>query len=67
MDVHIRTLRQKLGDKGDLIETVRGVVIGSEELHEKKDSAQHASVSGITLYFSYLFFTRSVIIRQWIC
>ena len=25
VDVHIRTLRQKLGDKGDLIETVRGV------------------------------------------
>lgn len=25
VDVHIRTLRQKLGDKGDVIETVRGV------------------------------------------
>lgn len=25
VDVHIRTLRQKLGDKGELIETVRGV------------------------------------------
>ena len=25
VDVHIRTLRQKLGSAGDLIETVRGV------------------------------------------
>ena len=25
LDVHIRSLRQKLGDSGDLIETVRGV------------------------------------------
>jgi len=25
VDVHIRTLRQKLGEKGDIIETVRGV------------------------------------------
>jgi two-component system, OmpR family, phosphate regulon response regulator PhoB len=25
VDVHIKSLRQKLGDKGDLIETVRGV------------------------------------------
>ena len=25
VDVHIRTLRQKLGDAGSLIETVRGV------------------------------------------
>lgn len=25
VDVHVRTLRQKLGDKGDIIETVRGV------------------------------------------
>lgn len=25
VDVHIRTLRQKLGDSGDLIETIRGV------------------------------------------
>ena len=25
VDVHIRTLRQKLGDSGSLIETVRGV------------------------------------------
>ena len=25
VDVHIRTLRQKLGDKGEIIQTVRGV------------------------------------------
>ena len=25
VDVHIRTLRQKLGSAGDLIETIRGV------------------------------------------
>ncbi|MEG0229836.1 MAG: helix-turn-helix domain-containing protein, partial [Oscillospiraceae bacterium] len=25
VDVHVRTLRQKLGVKGDIIETVRGV------------------------------------------
>jgi two-component system alkaline phosphatase synthesis response regulator PhoP len=25
VDVHIRTLRQKLGDEGKIIETVRGV------------------------------------------
>ena len=25
VDVHIRTLRQKLGDAGELIETIRGV------------------------------------------
>ena len=25
VDVHIRTLRQKLGDAGDIIETVRGI------------------------------------------
>ncbi len=34
VDVHVRTLRQKLGDKGEIIETVRGVgyrVGGSDE------------------------------------
>lgn len=33
VDVHIRTLRQKLGEKGDIIETVRGVGyrIGGDE------------------------------------
>ena len=25
VDVHVRTLRQKLGEKGDLVQTVRGV------------------------------------------
>ena len=25
VDVHVRTLRQKLGEAGDMIETVRGV------------------------------------------
>ena len=25
VDVHIRTLRQKLGEKGEIIQTVRGV------------------------------------------
>ena len=25
VDVHVRTLRQKLGEKGEIIETVRGV------------------------------------------
>lgn len=25
VDVHVRTLRSKLGEKGDIIETVRGV------------------------------------------
>ena len=25
VDVHVRTLRQKLGEAGDLIETVRGI------------------------------------------
>ena len=31
VDVHIRTLRQKLGDAGALIETVRGVGYRLEE------------------------------------
>ena len=34
VDVHIRTLRQKLGESGSLIETVRGVgyrIAGSKE------------------------------------
>ena len=25
VDVHVRTLRQKLGEKGNIIETIRGV------------------------------------------
>ncbi len=25
IDVHVRSLRQKLGDKGNLVETVRGI------------------------------------------
>jgi len=35
LDVHIRTLRQKLGEAGAIIETVRGLAIRSEERHEK--------------------------------
>ena len=34
VDVHIRTLRQKLGDSGTLIETVRGVGYRLEVAHE---------------------------------
>ena len=34
VDVHIRTLRQKLGDAGELIETVRGVGYRVGGLHE---------------------------------
>ena len=32
--MHIRTLRQKLGKYGDMIETVRGVGYRLEEIHE---------------------------------
>lgn len=35
VDVHIRTLRQKLGEKGHIIETVRGVGYRVGGLHEK--------------------------------
>ena len=35
VDVHIRTLRQKLGPAGSLIETVRESVTGLESKHEK--------------------------------
>lgn len=35
VDVHIRTLRQKLGDKGYIIETVRGVGYRIGDDHEK--------------------------------
>lgn len=35
VDVHIRTLRQKLGDKGYIIETVRGVGYRIGDGHEK--------------------------------
>ncbi|MDD2980200.1 MAG: response regulator transcription factor [Hespellia sp.] len=35
VDVHIRTLRQKLGDYGDMIETVRGVGYRIGDLDEK--------------------------------
>ncbi len=35
VDVHIRTLRQKLGDKGYIIETVRGVGYRIGDNHEK--------------------------------
>ena len=34
VDVHIRTLRQKLGDKGEIIETVRGIGYRIGEQHE---------------------------------
>lgn len=34
LDMHIRTLRQKLGKYGDMIETVRGVGYRLEENHE---------------------------------
>ena len=34
VDVHIRTLRQKLGDKGWIIETVRGWDTEQEEADE---------------------------------
>lgn len=35
VDVHVRTLRQKLGDKGEIIETVRGVGyrVGGTDAH----------------------------------
>ena len=35
VDVHIRTLRQKLGTAGAMIETVRGVGYRMESMHEK--------------------------------
>lgn len=38
VDVHIRTLRQKLGDAGALIETVRGVATGWHRIKEEKDA-----------------------------
>jgi two-component system phosphate regulon response regulator PhoB len=38
IDVHIRSLRQKLGDRGELIETVRGV--GYRFHHELEESAK---------------------------
>lgn len=34
VDVHVRTLRQKLGEKGDIIETVRGVGYRIGGVHE---------------------------------
>lgn len=34
VDVHVRTLRQKLGDKGEIIETVRGIGYRIGEAHE---------------------------------
>ena len=38
VDVHVRTLRQKLGDAGNLIETVRGVGYRIGALYEKKNT-----------------------------
>ena len=35
LDVHIRTLRQKLGTSGDWIQTVRGVGYRLGGIHEK--------------------------------
>lgn len=35
VDVHIRTLRQKLGERGDIVETVRGVGYRVGEEHER--------------------------------
>ena len=35
IDMHIRTLRQKLGDYGQLIETVRNVGYRLEEKYDK--------------------------------
>ncbi|MEG0228664.1 MAG: helix-turn-helix domain-containing protein, partial [Lachnospiraceae bacterium] len=34
VDVHVRTLRQKLGSAGEMIETVRGVGYRMGEKHE---------------------------------
>lgn len=34
VDVHVRTLRQKLGEKGEIIETVRGIGYRIGEAHE---------------------------------
>jgi len=51
VDVHVRTLRQKLGACGDYIETVRGVgyrIGGSEKMNPDSGAAGHAQhpVSG---------------------
>jgi len=35
VDVHIRTLRQKLGDEGDIIETIRGVGYRAGDKYER--------------------------------
>ena len=35
LDVHIRSLRQKLGSAGELIHTVRGVGYRLGDIHEK--------------------------------
>ena len=43
VDVHVRTLRQKLGEAGNLVETVRGVATGSEHKNEKKDIKPYLS------------------------
>ena len=37
VDMHIRTLRQKLGDYGQYIETIRGVGYRLEEKHDKQN------------------------------
>lgn len=41
VDVHIRTLRQKLGEKGEIIQTVRGVGYRVGGPHEKEDTQKH--------------------------
>ena len=58
VDVHIRTLRQKLGDKGEIIQTVRGCGIQSRRNRmRKKIQRSMVMVLAVTLLLSYTIIT----------
>ena len=58
VDVHIRTLRQKLGEKGEIIQTVRGSRIPCRRsCMRKKIQRSMVMVLAVTLLLSYIILT----------
>ena len=56
VDVHIRTLRQKLGEKGEIIQTVRGSRIPCRRsCMRKKIQRSMVMVLAVTCFFLILY------------
>ena len=54
VDVHVRTLRQKLGDAGNLIETVRGVGYRIEHNMKQRIFSHTSFLIILSVIFTFL-------------